>query len=201
MGASGEGDRIATGRPVPCCSMTRHSRGIRGTTRPQPCPCGVGTPSGDGGTCCPSRAARTPAGPGRCSRALPHQHDVLQAVPRCGTEPSQRELADPRTPCLKVQMCPRLVPGGWRASSSSVPELWSVPSPLQRDSLPSSELFPNPMTRLAASDFPGWERGTPTPWGQAPPGDWSDCLVPSHQYRLPHLDPEKEGPWRMVRGL
>lgn len=83
---------------------------------------------------------------------------------------------------------PRPLPLGW---VQMVPGLWSAPSPLRRHSLPSPELFPNPRTRLAASDFPGQESRTLTPWGQVPPGDTrSDWLVPSQHYRLCPLPPK-----------
>lgn len=206
VGAFGKGDRTATGRPIPCCSLTRHSRGIRGTTRPVV----WGRPLV---TVAPVVPAELPAplpapGSRRCSQALPHQCDVLGAawqhshslkpslaagwsshsgssqIPACLVSRCRRALSS-----SQVAGEPRPLPSGWGMDpNSSTAVVCPFPTPEI-----FTALFPSPMTRLAASDFPGWESRTPTPWQQVPPGDSkSDWLVQSQQYRLSRLDPERE---------
>lgn len=112
----------------------------------------------------------------RCPQALPHPYDVPQpqALPGCGTNSRSRSSQIPA----------HLLPRGRHVLGSPQAAGEPHPLPLGCGVAPNSSWAAacpvptqgNPRTRLAASDFPGWESTTPTPWAQ------------SHQVRL--VDPK-----------
>lgn len=215
IGALGERDKIT-------CSLTPHNQGSPDATHLQPCPSGVGTPSRDSGTHPPGRAVGTlacpgepalptgPAPPARRAWGRLAAQPQPQALLCCGKLQSNSCSRSSQIPAHLISRCRHVLSSSQVAGElrphllgwvQMVPGLWSGPSPLRRHSLPSPELFPNPRTRLAGSDFPGWDSRTPTPWHQVPPGQtgWSQANITD--CALFHPLPQRKGAWRMARGL